>query len=122
MSLIDKINDKSAKIGVIGLGYVGLPLAVEFTNAGYETLGIDIDENKVNSINNGNNYIKDVNDSLLKNLVKQNLLNATSDFNKVAELDCISICVPTPLNKEKILYIIHCFCYGGNKAIYIQIC
>ena len=68
MGLIDKINDKSAKIGVIGLGYVGLPLAVEFTNAGFphETLGIDIDENKVNSINDGNNYIKDVDDSLLK--------------------------------------------------------
>ena len=58
MSLIDKINDKSAKIGVIGLGYVGLPLAVEFTNAGYETLGIDIDidQKKVNLINSGSNY------------------------------------------------------------------
>ena len=51
MSLIDKINDKSAKVGVIGLGYVGLPLAIEFTNAGYEVIGIDIDKNKVNSIN-----------------------------------------------------------------------
>ena len=60
MSLIDKINDKSAKIGVIGLGYVGLPLAIEFTNAGYKVTGIDIDEKKVNSINSGKNYIKDV--------------------------------------------------------------
>lgn len=101
MSLIDKINDKSAKVGVIGLGYVGLPLAVEFTNAGYETLGIDIDENKVSSINEGKNYIKDVDDSLLKDLVKKRLLSASSDFSKVTELDCISICVPTPLNKEK---------------------
>ena len=65
------------------------------------TLGIDIDNNKVKSINNGENYIKDVNDNLLKNLVKKKLLKATSDFSKVAELDCISICVPTPLNKEK---------------------
>ena len=63
MSLIDKINDKSAKIGVIGLGYVGLPLAIEFTNAGYKVTGIDIDENKVNSINSGKNYIKDVDDN-----------------------------------------------------------
>ena len=101
MSLIDKINDKSAKIGVIGLGYVGLPLAVEFSQAGYKTLGIDIDDNKVKSINDGKNYIKDVNDNLLKNLVKENLLSATSNFNSVADLDCISICVPTPLNKEK---------------------
>ena len=101
MSLIDKIDNKSAKIGVIGLGYVGLPLAIEFTNAGYETLGIDIDDNKVNSINDGINYIKDVDDNVLKNLVKKKLLSATSDFSKVTELDCISICVPTPLNKEK---------------------
>ena len=101
MSLIDKINDKSAKVGVIGLGYVGLPLAVEFTNAGYETMGIDIDDNKVNNINDGINYIKDIDDIVLENLVKQKLLRATSDFSKVTELDCISICVPTPLNKEK---------------------
>ena len=101
MSLINKINDKSAKIGVIGLGYVGLPLAVEFANAGYETLGIDIDDSKVKSINDGENYIKDINDNLLKNLVKKTLLSATSDYSKVENLDCVSICVPTPLNKEK---------------------
>ena len=101
MSLIDKINDKSAKVGVIGLGYVGLPLAVEFSNSGYQTLGIDIDDDKINSINNGKNYIKDIDDSLIKNLVKKRLLSAASDFSKVTELDCISICVPTPLNKEK---------------------
>ena len=101
MSLIDKINNKSAKIGVVGLGYVGLPLAVEFANAGYVTTGIDIDDNKVKSIKNGENYIKDVNNDLLKNLVDRKLLSATSDFSIVAKLDCISICVPTPLNKEK---------------------
>ena len=74
MNLIDKINDKSAKVGVIGLGYVGLPLAVEFTNAGFNTLGIDIDDDKVKSINNGENYIKDVNDNLLKNLVDRKFI------------------------------------------------
>ena len=69
MSLIDKINDKSAKIGVIGLGYVGLPLAIEFTNAGYNVTGIDIDENKVDLINSGKNYISDIKDSILEEAV-----------------------------------------------------
>ncbi len=101
MSLINKINDKSAKIGVIGLGYVGLPLAIEFTNAGYEVIGIDIDKNKVDSINMGKNYIKDVNDNILKNAVSRKLLKASTSFNNVKNLDAISICVPTPLNKEK---------------------
>ena len=101
MSLIEKINDKSAKIGVIGLGYVGLPLAVEFANAGYEVLGIDVDETKIDSINSSSNYIKDIEDNILKNAVQKNLLKATNDYSRVDELDAISICVPTPLNKEK---------------------
>ena len=101
MNLIDKINDKSAKVGVIGLGYVGLPLAIEFTNAGYEVVGIDVDKNKVKSINSGKNYIKDVKDDVLKNAVNKKLLSASTNFSKVKNLDAISICVPTPLNKEK---------------------
>ena len=101
MSLINKINDKSAKVGVIGLGYVGLPLAIEFTKAGYEVTGIDVNEKKVDAINSGKNYIKDVNDSILKNAVKKKLLRSTTDFSEVSNLDAISICVPTPLNKEK---------------------
>ena len=76
MNLIDKINDKSAKVGVIGLGYVGLPLAIEFTNAGYEVMGIDIDKNKVNSINSGKNYIKDVKNDVLKNATKISVLSS----------------------------------------------
>ena len=72
MSLIDKINDKSAKVGVIGLGYVGLPLAIEFTNAGYKVIGIDIDQQKVDTINAGKNYIKDVKDDILKDAVRKN--------------------------------------------------
>ena len=100
MSLINKIKDKSAKIGVIGLGYVGLPLAVEFVKMGY-SIGVDVDENKINSIKSGNNYIKDVDDDILENAVNNNNFTATSNFSIVSELDAISICVPTPLNKEK---------------------
>jgi len=101
MKLTKKINDRSAKIGVIGLGYVGLPLAIEFVNAGYEVVGIDIDEKKINYINKGINYINDVDDRTLKNSIKNNQLRATNDFSVVQDLDAISICVPTPLNKEK---------------------
>ncbi len=101
MNLVDKINNRSAKIGVIGLGYVGLPLAMEFVNAGYNVKGIDIDQNKIKSLNNGKNYIRDVNNKNLKNAVKKGLLKGTTDFSIVKSLDAISICVPTPLNKEK---------------------
>ena len=101
MHLIDKINNKSAKVGVIGLGYVGLPLAIEFVNAGYEVVGIDTDEDKVTNLNLGINYIKDVDNDLLKNSVENKRLTATTDFSAVNNLDTISICVPTPLNKEK---------------------
>ena len=101
MSLIDRINDKSAKIGVIGLGYVGLPLAIEFTNAGYCVTGIDTDQSKVDLINQGKNYISDIKDSVLSESVDKKLLKATINFSVVKELDAISICVPTPLNKEK---------------------
>ena len=65
MNLIEKIDTRSAKVGVIGLGYVGLPLAMEFVNAGYKVSGIDIDQNKINSLNDGKNYINDVNDKKL---------------------------------------------------------
>ena len=101
MNLIEKIDNRSAKVGVIGLGYVGLPLSMEFVNAGYQVIGIDIDQNKINSLNDGRNYINDVNDENLKNAVKKGLLKGTTDFSIVKNLDAISICVPTPLNKEK---------------------
>ena len=101
MNLIKKIDDRSAKIGVIGLGYVGLPLAMEFTNAGYNVTGIDINQNKINSLNDGKNYINDINNESLKNAVKKGSLKGTNDFSIVEKLDAISICVPTPLNKEK---------------------
>ena len=99
MSLKNKIINKEAHIGVIGLGYVGLPLAVEFSKAGFKVTGIDIDDSKVTSINNGNNYISDIDDSLLINLIKKKKLRATNDTSIIKELDAISICVPTPLSK-----------------------
>ena len=101
MRILKKIDEKSAKIGVIGLGYVGLPLAIEFVKAGFEVIGIDVDEKKIKSINEKNNYIKDVNDDYLIKAVEENKLYATNNFSAVKELDCLSICVPTPLNKQK---------------------
>jgi len=101
MKINKKIENRSAKIGVIGLGYVGLPLAIEFIQVGFDVIGIDIDQNKVKSINRGKNYINDVNDDLLEKAVNNNKLSATNDFSAVEAMDSISICVPTPLNKQK---------------------
>ena len=95
MSLINKINDRSAKVGVIGLGYVGLPLAIEFVKAGYEVVGIDTNEDKVTNLNLGINYIKDVDNDLLKNSVENKRLTATTDFSIVNNLDTLSICAYT---------------------------
>ncbi len=101
MILEEKIKDNKVKIGVVGLGYVGLPLAVEFTNNGFSVTGIDVLQEKVDLINNGKNYIKDVNDEELAKAVEQGLLRATTDFSVISELDAVSICVPTPLRKTK---------------------
>lgn len=97
--LLIKINNKSAIVGVIGLGYVGLPLAVEKANAGYKTLGFDIQEKRAQMVNEGHNYIGDVVDSELKNLVAGGMLSATTDYSKIKDLDFIAICVPTPLDE-----------------------
>ena len=110
MSLINKIRNKEAHIGIVGLGYVGLPLAIEFAKCGFHVTGIDIDDNKVTSINNGENYISDIDDSLLADLVKKEKLKATKDDSIIAHLDAISICVPTPLskvNEPDVSYIIN---------------
>jgi len=101
MNLEAKIRSKDARIGVIGLGYVGLPLVVEFTNSGFHVTGIDISGDKVAQINRGENYIKDVVDSELTSAVDQGLLTATTDFSVIRDLDALSICVPTPLRKTK---------------------
>ncbi|SDD99402.1 UDP-N-acetyl-D-glucosamine dehydrogenase [Bhargavaea beijingensis] len=99
MNIVKKLENKEATLGVIGLGYVGLPLAVEKARAGYKTLGFDIQESKVKMVNNGENYIGDVVNEDLKSLVESGLLLATSDFAKVAQADCVCICVPTPLDE-----------------------
>ncbi len=107
--LKSSILSKKIKFGVIGLGYVGLPLAVEFAEAGFNVLGFDISKEKVEKINEGVSYIDDIPSSRLRPLVESGKLSATTDFDKLAEVDAISICVPTPLRKTKdpdISYII----------------
>lgn len=99
--LLDKIDTKELKIGVIGLGYVGLPLAVECAKSGFYTLGLDVSEEKSKSINNGINYIQDVKDCELKEVVNKGFLRATSDFKEISEMEALIICVPTPLDEYK---------------------
>jgi len=94
-----KIEAKTLRIGVIGLGYVGLPLAVEFAQKGIRVIGVEKDAEKVSKLNRGENYILDVDDKVLSDLVSRGLLSATTDYSVVGQLDSISICVPTPLNK-----------------------
>ena len=96
--LLKKINEKKIKVGVVGLGYVGLPLAVEKAKAGFVTIGFDIQKDKVNMVNQGHNYIGDVVDTDLKKLVERKMLKATTDFSFVKDVDFIAICVPTPLD------------------------
>ena len=107
--LLKKINNKTAKVGVVGLGYVGLPLAVEKANAGYETVGFDVQDSKVEMVNEGKNYIGDVVDNVLETLVRDGKLKATTDFSFVGDVDTICICVPTPLdlyNQPDLSYVV----------------
>jgi UDP-N-acetyl-D-glucosamine dehydrogenase len=99
--LEEKIRTRRARVGIVGLGYVGLPLAVEFAKAGFIVTGIDISEDKVRRVNAGESYIGDIPTSTLKPLVEAGKLCATTDFSAVLELDTINICVPTPLRKTK---------------------
>jgi UDP-N-acetyl-D-glucosamine dehydrogenase len=99
--LEEKIRTRRARVGIVGLGYVGLPLAVEFAKAGFTVTGIDISEDKTRRVNAGDSYIGDIPSSTLASLVKAGKLRATTDFSAVLELDTINICVPTPLRKTK---------------------
>src|ERR1035438_9018846 len=96
-----KISGRTARVGIVGLGYVGLPLAVEFAKAGFSVTGIDLVESKVARINAGDSYVQDIASSDIDTLVNDGKLRATTDFSVIAELDTINICVPTPLRKTK---------------------
>lgn len=98
-SLIDKIDSRDARIGIVGLGYVGLPLAVEFAEAGFSVLGFEVAPNKVEAVNRGESYVRDVPSEKLAPVVKSGHLKATLDYDRLSDADAICICVPTPLNK-----------------------
>jgi UDP-N-acetyl-D-glucosamine dehydrogenase len=99
--LTEKIANRTARVGIVGLGYVGLPLAVEFAKAGFSVTGIDTLESKVARVNAGDSYVQDVRSEDVSSLVEAEKLRATTDFSVVAELDTLNICVPTPLRKTK---------------------
>jgi nucleotide sugar dehydrogenase len=99
--LLEKIAKRDITVGVVGLGYVGLPLAVEKAKAGFKTIGFDVQEEKVKMVNEGHNYIGDVVNEDLKELVESGMMKATSDFSFVKDVDFIAICVPTPLDKHQ---------------------
>jgi UDP-N-acetyl-D-glucosamine dehydrogenase len=100
-ALLDKIQSRQARAGVVGLGYVGLPLAIEFARAGLTTVGIDLDVRKVDEINAGHSYIPDVPTSDVARFRQAERLSATTDFSVIRDLDTVNICVPTPLRKTK---------------------
>ncbi|MFH1776278.1 MAG: nucleotide sugar dehydrogenase [Candidatus Omnitrophota bacterium] len=110
MDIIEKIKTKKATCAVIGMGYVGLPLAVEFALAGFKVIAIDLQRWKVDAINKGKSYIDDVESSLLKSIIADGRLSATTDYHALKRVDTINICVPTPLRKTKepdISYIVY---------------
>ncbi len=105
-----KIKNKTAKVGMVGLGYVGLPLAVAFAEAGFRVLGVDIQQKRVDLVNRGKSYIGDVSSESLSSVSSSKLLEATTDQGRLKEMDAICICIPTPLTKAKepdLSYVIH---------------
>src|SRR5579862_2086395 len=99
--LAEKIKSRTARVGIVGLGYVGLPLAVEFAKAGFSVTGIDVQESKIAKLKRGESYVQDVATEALRPLVDSGKFSATTDFSVVADLDTINIAVPTPLRKTK---------------------
>ena len=97
-NLLKKIEQREIVVGVVGLGYVGLPLAVEKAKAGFKTIGFDVQDSKVEMVNAGHNYIGDVVDQDLADIVKNGMLSATNDFSFIRDVDFVAICVPTPLD------------------------
>jgi UDP-N-acetyl-D-glucosamine dehydrogenase len=100
-SLLKKIDTKNATVGIIGLGYVGLPLVLRFAEENFTVTGFDIDKSKVDVLNSGKSYIKHIPESKIKEIIQTNKFSATTDFSRLKDTDCILICVPTPLNDNK---------------------
>ncbi|MBI9073434.1 MAG: nucleotide sugar dehydrogenase [Melioribacteraceae bacterium] len=101
MDLLQKINAKEAKIGIVGLGYVGLPLGLEYALKGFDTLGFDIDERKIPLLKEGKTYIKHISEEKISKAVNSGKFDATTDFSRLPEVDAVIICVPTPLNEHR---------------------
>jgi UDP-N-acetyl-D-glucosamine dehydrogenase len=99
--LLSKIIERRAVVGIVGLGYVGLPLAVEFARGGFSTIGFEVDHSRIDTINGAGSYIPDVPTEMVRSLVEREKLSATSDFSKLGQTDAVIICVPTPLRKTK---------------------
>ena len=100
-TLKEKIIEKKATINVIGLGYIGLPLALSFAESGYKVNGIDIDKDKIEKLNNQTSYISDIKNDYLQSIILNKKINFFSNYTSISESDIIIICVPTPLNKTK---------------------
>lgn len=118
--LMDRIRDKTAVLGVIGLGYVGLPLAVEKAKAGYKVIGFDIQQKRVDMVNQGINYIGDVVEDELKELIKQGSIKATTDYSEINKLDVVAICVPTPLDSYQQPDLSYVRASAGEVARYLR--
>ena len=101
MSRLEKIKSKQAVVGIVGLGYVGLPLAQAFCQQNINTVGFDIDQTKIDAIKAGRSYIKHIGDDVVQKMRADGLFDITSDFAKIANVDVIIICVPTPLSKHR---------------------
>jgi UDP-N-acetyl-D-glucosamine dehydrogenase len=101
VDLMQKIESKNAKIGVIGLGYVGLPLVIAFVEKGFESIGFDIDEKKIDTLKKKDTYIKHIPKDHIKNMVDSGFFNATTDFSLLSDMDCVIVAVPTPLDKHQ---------------------
>ena len=99
--LIGKIQDKSAQVAIIGMGYVGLPLAVEFARVGFKVTGLDIDAEKIRALQAGESYIPDIPSTTVRNLVKDGRFHPTTDPETLKTMDTVTICVPTPLRKTR---------------------
>ncbi|HME90739.1 MAG TPA: nucleotide sugar dehydrogenase, partial [Myxococcaceae bacterium] len=100
-SLLGRIHARQARVGVVGLGYVGLPLSIAFGEAGFPVLGLDIDARKIEKLKAGESYISSIASAAVERLIASGSLQATTDFKRAGELDCIVICVPTPLTSAR---------------------